>query len=147
MGRNPRARRRRGIARYAWAAGIVLLIAVVAATSDAPTTRDAAERDPEVLARGEQLYSATCAGCHGVDLEGTDTGPPFISPIYAPNHHSDEAFQRAAALGVVPHHWGFGAMPAQPTVSRADVSAIVAFVRFRQEQAGVFSDPTHATTP
>ena len=97
----------------------------------------------DLIAEGERLYAETCAVCHGSDLEGSETGPPFLSPIYAPNHHPDEAFYAAVADGVQPHHWDFGAMPAQPSVSAGEVAAIVAFIRSEQEAAGITEDPSH----
>ena len=97
----------------------------------------------DLIAEGERLYAETCAVCHGSDLEGSETGPPFLSPIYAPNHHPDEAFYAAVADGVQPHHWDFGAMPAQPSVSADEVAAIVAFIRAEQEAAGITEDPSH----
>lgn len=126
-----------------WFGGIAVLAVGIALSSIPPTSPTPAERNPEVLAEGKVLFEGTCASCHGADLEGTDTGPPFLNPIYAPNHHGDEAFQRAAALGVVPHHWTFGPMPAQVDLSREEVAAIVEYVRSEQEAAGVFLDPTH----
>lgn len=95
------------------------------------------------IAQGEVLYQRQCAMCHGTDLEGTVHGPSFIDVIYAPNHHPDEAFQRAVAFGVVPHHWGFGPMPPIPGLSRDEVASIVAFVRAEQQAAGILRDPSH----
>lgn len=135
--------KKRGRVVYVWIVGVALLAVAVASTADRPQDLPTTVRDPSVVARGQELYSATCASCHGADLEGTDTGPPFLDPIYAPNHHGDAAFQRATALGVQPHHWGFGAMPAQPEIDQEEVDAIVAFVRSEQEAAGIFVDPTH----
>lgn len=100
-------------------------------------------RDPVTVAEGAALYAATCAVCHGADLRGTDVGPPLIHPYYAPNHHADEAFQRAVAFGVVPHHWNFGSMPPQQHLTREEVEKIIAFVRTEQEAAGIFRDPGH----
>ena len=99
--------------------------------------------DGALVAAGETLYAANCATCHGPDLLGTDSGPPFLDPIYAPNHHGDEAFQQAAALGVVPHHWNFGQMPPVPGLTRDDVAKIVAFVRSEQQAADIIRDPSH----
>jgi mono/diheme cytochrome c family protein len=99
--------------------------------------------DQALIAEGRQGYEATCAACHGTDLKGTATGPPFLSPIYAPNHHPDAAFFNAAANGVQPHHWQFGPMPALPAVSEDDVRAIVAYVRAEQAEAGITEDPSH----
>lgn len=87
-------------------------------------------------AEGKAAYEATCAQCHGTNLEGTDRGPTFLSPIYAPDHHGDAAFIRAVKSGVQPHHWSFGPMPPQPGVSEADVAAIIAYVRQEQARAG-----------
>ena len=97
----------------------------------------------ELVTQGEALYEDTCALCHGPDLEGTDTGPPFLSEIYAPNHHPDESFYFAVEQGVQPHHWDFGPMPPQPAVTRTQVEAIVAYIRSEQQAAGITEDPSH----
>ena len=99
--------------------------------------------DAELLSEGEDLFGQTCAACHGADLKGTTTGPPFLDPIYAPNHHPDEAFYAAAANGVQPHHWDFGPMPAQPSVSEEEVAEIIAYIRSKQAEAGITDDPAH----
>ena len=101
------------------------------------------ERDPGVVAAGEELFIASCAVCHGVELRGSPTGPPLLVPTYAPNHHGDEAFQRAVAFGTPAHHWGFGDMAPIPGLSRDDVSKIIEYVRSVQEAEGIFIDPTH----
>ena len=97
----------------------------------------------ELVTRGKALYEDTCALCHGPDLEGTETGPPFLSKIYAPNHHPDESFYAAVEQGVQPHHWDFGPMPPQPAVRPDQVEAIVAYIRSQQEEAGIIEDPSH----
>ena len=97
----------------------------------------------EIVTMGKALYEDTCALCHGADLEGTDTGPPFLSEIYAPNHHPDESFYAAVEQGVQPHHWDFGPMPPQPAVTPEQVEAIVAYIRSQQEAAGITQDPSH----
>jgi mono/diheme cytochrome c family protein len=94
----------------------------------------------QLIAEGKDLYVQTCSMCHGVDLKGTDIGPPFLTPIYAPDHHPDGAFFAAVANGVEPHHWEFGPMPAQPDVSPQDVAAIVAYVRDEQAEAGLIDE-------
>jgi mono/diheme cytochrome c family protein len=92
---------------------------------------------------GKTLFEQTCAACHGTDLQGTTMGPPFLDPIYAPNHHPDESFYAAIENGVQPHHWDFGPMPAQPSVSADDAAAIIAYVRSEQTEAGITEDPSH----
>jgi len=91
--------------------------------------------DPQ-LTQGQELFEANCAQCHGVDLKGTDTGPPFLHDVYVPSHHGDIAFFAAAEQGVQPHHWDFGQMPPVPGVDREDIQLIVDYVRERQEDAG-----------
>jgi len=100
-------------------------------SADAPEPFD----DPD-LARGQEIFEANCAVCHGVDLQGTETGPPFLHEVYVPSHHGDIAFFMAAEQGVQPHHWEFGAMPPIPTVDRGDIQLIVDYIRQRQADAG-----------
>lgn len=88
-------------------------------------------------AEGKTTYAATCAQCHGTELQGTNRGPSFLTPIYAPGHHGDAAFVRAVKSGVQPHHWNFGPMPPYPGVSEAEVADIIAYVRQEQARAGV----------
>jgi mono/diheme cytochrome c family protein len=87
--------------------------------------------------RGEDLFAANCAVCHGPVGEGTAAGPPLVHEIYEPSHHSDESFQIAVARGVQPHHWGFGPMPPVGGLDRDDVADITAWVRERQREAGI----------
>ncbi|MEO8855652.1 MAG: hypothetical protein ABI343_01560 [Burkholderiaceae bacterium] len=49
--------------------------------------------------------------------------------IYNPGHLPDASFARAVAQGVRKHHWRFGDMPAQPQIDRAQLDAIVQYVR------------------
>jgi mono/diheme cytochrome c family protein len=92
---------------------------------------------PSELAVGERLFDENCARCHGPRAVGTDHGPPLVHIIYEPHHHSDAAFQMAAANGVRAHHWSFGDMPPVPGVTPDQVTQIVAYVRWLQRQAGI----------
>ena len=83
------------------------------------------------------MFNQNCATCHGNLAIGTDLGPPLVHIIYEPGHHSDEAFRRAVLLGVVPHHWSFGPMPAQSGVTPEQVQDIIRYVRWLQRQAGI----------
>ncbi len=146
-GASGRARARRRSPWWTWApvvffAGVVAVFFAVTADPGGSVAA-VSDRDPEQVAAGEALYSTKCAACHGPDLRGSATGPPFLDPTYAPNHHPDEAFLRAVSQGVPPHHWNFGAMPPVPDTSEEDVAAIVAFVRTRQEELGILRDPRH----
>ncbi len=88
-------------------------------------------------ARGEVLYDERCASCHGVDLKGTEQGPPFLHRIYEPSHHGDASFQLAVRNGVRAHHWKFGDMKPVPGVSADDVAHITAYVRSQQRRVGI----------
>jgi mono/diheme cytochrome c family protein len=107
------------------------LLTTACGGSDPPKTQ------AELVASGRTLFESRCAACHGFDLEGTESGPSFLDPIYAPDHHPDEAFHNAVDGGVVPHHWNFGPMPPQKGFSEADVDAIIAYVRSKQRAAKI----------
>lgn len=137
----------RAVTRWPWILGSVVVGAgiIAIALSSSPPGDDAAAvaGDPVAVAQGAELYAASCAVCHGADLTGTATGPPFLDVTYAPNHHADEAFQRAVVGGVVAHHWNFGPMAPIAGLDRSEVALIVGFVRSEQEAAGIIRDPSH----
>ena len=89
------------------------------------------------VAQGKRLFEKHCASCHGLDLKGSDKGPPFLHPVYEPSHHSDAAFQMAVKNGSRAHHWRFGDMPPVAGVSPDDVAHITAYVRQVQRQNGI----------
>lgn len=97
---------------------------------------DIPPQEPALVSAGAGLYQASCAGCHGENLEGTDDGPSMLSAVYEPNHHGDGAFLLAVQRGVLSHHWRFGDMPAIEGLTPDDVFAIVAFVREQQRTQG-----------
>jgi len=87
---------------------------------------------------GESLYNVNCASCHGDNAVGQEgVAPPLVHIIYEPNHHGDESFQRAVAMGVRAHHWRFGNMPAVEGLTRTDVKNIITYVRELQRENGI----------
>ncbi|MFN8583363.1 MAG: cytochrome c [Gemmatimonadaceae bacterium] len=116
-----------------------LLIAVVACAKEAPSARlpHPPPPTPLVLARGDTVYVASCARCHGTFGLGTDSGPPLVHAIYAPSHHADAAFQLAVRQGVRAHHWTYGNMPPVAGVSDADADQVTAYLRWLQSEAGI----------
>lgn len=97
---------------------------------------------PETLSQqaevGQMIFEAKCADCHGANAVGQGgVAPPLVHIIYEPNHHGDESFQRAVAMGVRAHHWRFGNMPAVDGLTRADVKAIITYVRELQRENGI----------
>lgn len=87
---------------------------------------------------GQRLFGGACQSCHGVNAVGIEgSGPPLVHKIYEPNHHADEAFQRAVANGVKSHHWPFGNMAPVDGLTRGDVAMIITYVRELQRANGI----------
>ncbi|MFN2398825.1 MAG: cytochrome c [Gemmatimonadaceae bacterium] len=86
---------------------------------------------------GEQLFVANCSKCHGQWARGTAVGPPLVHDFYRPGHHSDAAFILAVSNGVAAHHWNFGNMPAQPKITRDELTQMIEYVRWLQREAGI----------
>ncbi len=103
---------------------------------DSRTSPSQAALSPEQK-RGESLFAANCASCHGQKGRGTEQGPPLIHRIYEPSHHADFSFYRAVANGVKAHHWDFGDMPPISGVSPEEVGQIIAYIRWEQRRAGI----------
>ena len=140
--------RRPSVVIYAGAAALLaLLAAIVACTGGgneppAPTatptaTTTAPAQPTAVSVGGRALFIQTCSVCHGVDLEGTDNGPPFLNRIYGPGHHSDASFRLAVQRGVISHHWRFGNMPKIEGLTDEQVEEIIKYVREQQALAGI----------
>ena len=85
--------------------------------------------------------NASCVECHGENAAGSDLGPPLIHDIYNPGHHSDGAFYLAVSVGSRQHHWQFGDMPAQPEVTREEVTMIIRYIRELQAANGIITKP------
>jgi mono/diheme cytochrome c family protein len=115
-------------------AGVALAVLALASCGSRSTSPEGGET---AAVDGAAAFAANCAVCHGSEGQGTAQGPPLVHPIYEPGHHPDEAFRRAVAEGVVPHHWEFGPMPALPRVPDAEVEAIIGHVRDLQREAGI----------
>lgn len=129
----------------------LLMAAVVTAVAVWPGTRTASAAEGEAIVdvrlpgqldplaeTGARIFTAVCAECHGASAGGHEgKGPPLVHRIYEPSHHADEAFQRAVAHGVRSHHWPFGDMPPVKGLTRADVAAVLAWVRAVQRANGI----------
>jgi mono/diheme cytochrome c family protein len=117
--------------------GLGLLVACDSTQPTQPTQPTVSSAVPAEFQTGETTFNVNCAVCHGKQAAGTDHGPPLVHKVYEPNHHGDQAFQRAAANGVNAHHWQFGNMPKIDAVKPDDVDQIVKYVRWLQRQAGI----------
>lgn len=118
-----------------WSPVVLVAVLVLSACGGSDADLEAG-RGASGLDRGAEVYAESCASCHGADLRGTDKGPSHLSIVYEPNHHPDESFRRAIAVGVPQHHWDFGNMPAVDGLSEDAVEAVIAFVRAEQERQG-----------
>ncbi len=87
--------------------------------------------------KGEMIFNANCASCHGINATGTDQGPPLVHNIYNPGHHADRSFYMAVDQGTKQHHWRFGDMPAQKHVAENDVRQIIKYIRELQVANGI----------
>jgi mono/diheme cytochrome c family protein len=97
---------------------------------------------PDTLSKNAQIgklaFEAKCTSCHGTNAAGRDgVAPPLVHIIYESNHHGDESFQRAVAMGVQAHHWSFGNMPAVEGLTRGDVKMIIKYIRELQRENGI----------
>jgi mono/diheme cytochrome c family protein len=101
----------------------------------APTVR-VPELSPTAQA-GRATFQRSCASCHGDVAQGTATGPPLVHAIYRLGHHADVAFELSMRRGARAHHWWFGDMPPQPTVTADEVTQITRYVRELQRANGI----------
>ena len=114
--------------------GIFILMPLVGAQSRA------AEKItiPFHLGQGQLLYEKYCSSCHGIDLNGSDEGPPLLHPFYKPSHHGDKAFYRAALQGARQHHWEFGDMSPVEGMTPKKMDKVVPYVRYYQQQKELY---------
>jgi len=114
--------------------GILLMLSTATVSVVAAETVDI----PFRLAKGQLLYEKYCSGCHGLQLDGTEKGPPLLHPFYKPSHHGDGAFYRAALEGVRQHHWNFGDMPPVEGMTAGKMDHILPYLRYYQKQKELF---------
>lgn len=112
----------------------MMAVSVAAQTLQAPAPSAGLMPNP---ALGKRLYEKNCALCHGVELRGTDKGPPFLHRVYEPSHHGDVSFQTAVKHGTRAHHWKFGDMKPVAGVTPDEVAHITAYVRKQQRSVGI----------
>ena len=93
---------------------------------------------PFHLGMGQLLYDKYCSSCHGLQLAGSDKGPPLLHPFYKPSHHGDQAFYRAALQGAQQHHWEFGNMPPVEGMTAKKMDSLMPYVRYYQQQKKIY---------
>jgi mono/diheme cytochrome c family protein len=98
----------------------------VACGADGPTTE---------IERGERIYSANCAQCHGADLTGTDHGPSLLLAAYGPDELSDADIAGAVRDGVEQRLFEFGPMAGNGALDDEQIDAVIAVVRAEQARS------------
>ena len=114
--------------------GILLLMPIISV----PVVASEDIEIPFHLGKGQMFYEKYCSSCHGLQLNGTDKGPPLIHAFYKPSHHGDKAFYRAALQGAKQHHWEFGDMPPDEGMTTGKMDRLVPYVRYYQQQKKLF---------
>lgn len=131
--------------------GLILIAAVVfyikgprdlVATVQVPTDHVDVVTDDASLARGKELVTAFCTGCHSEDLSGDVLNDdPVLGAIYSANlttgnggvlaSHSDDDLVRSIRHGVAPDGRALIAMPSSAFngFSAEDIGAIIAYLR------------------
>ena len=113
---------------------ILLLMPVITGTIKAAEEVEI----PFHLGMGKLLYEQYCSSCHGLQLTGSDKGPPLLHSFYKPSHHGDQAFYRAALQGAQQHHWEFGNMPPVEGMTTKKMDKLVPYVRYYQQQKKLY---------
>ncbi len=93
---------------------------------------------PFSLAKGQTLYEKYCSSCHGLQLDGTDKGPPLVHAFYKPSHHGDKSFYRAVLQGTKQHHWEFGDMEPVAGMTRGKMDSLLPYIRYYQQQKKLY---------
>ncbi|MGA9190628.1 MAG: c-type cytochrome [Anaerolineales bacterium] len=131
--------------------GLILIAAVVfyikgsrdlVATVQVPTDHVNVVTDKASQARGQELVTAFCTGCHGENLGGDVlSDDPMLGTLYSANltagnggvlaSHSDDDLVRSIRHGVAPDGRALIAMPSRAFngFSAEDIGAIIAYLR------------------
>ena len=127
-----------GWARFCFSVLALAVAVTVACSGGSSGESSASDAAADAFERGEAVFKAQCAICHGGGGEGTQTGPPLVHAIYNPNHHPDFSFHNAVNNGVPQHHWVFGDMAPRPGLREQDVDNIICYVRQLQVNEGIY---------
>ena len=102
-------------------ATLLALVAGLLSLAQAPASAQSSTDDPSQLAAGEAVFTTNCAGCHGVDGTGSNTGRPLIGIA---------AEQPDRAVHIMSVTDGKGFMPAWgDMLSAEEIDAAVSYVR------------------
>lgn len=125
----------------------VLAVAAIVATASACS--GGFDPDPDVVARGEEVYAASCVQCHGGANGGeiSDIPPPHNAEGHT-WHHGDCQLEDIVRDGLPPRPGASGqeVMPAfRDELTEAEIDAVLTYVKTwwtseqRQDQAATTS--------
>ena len=114
--------------------GVFLLVSATTGTLKAAEEVEI----PFHLGKGQLLYETYRSSCHGLQLNGSDKGPPLLHPYYKPSHHGDQSFYRAALQGAQQHHWEFGNMLPVEGMTAKKMDSLVPYVRYYKQQKKLY---------
>ena len=105
-----------------------LVLCVVAAASDvraqqSPVPQDSAQKSPSSRVAGQQTFESHCAGCHGLDGKGGERAHAIA------NSQAAGALDDLSLSKLIRAGRPYKGMPSFSSLSDAEVSAIVAYVR------------------
>lgn len=115
--------------------GRVVVAAVTTAALSVLSAACGADGPGTALERGERIYAANCAQCHGADLTGNERGPSLLLEVYGSDELADADIADAIRNGAEQRLFEFGPMAGNGALSDQQIDAVVAFVR--AEQSGV----------
>ena len=122
---------------YAWVIAVCGLATALACKSNGPGSETAAAAhavSPETLAKGQGIYKATCAPCHGDGGKGDGPASKIFKP--PPRDHTDPAYMSTMTDADMEKTiqqggaWkGKALMPSNPQIRGDDMKALIAYVR------------------
>ena len=106
----------------------------LAATNRSAITTTNPDADPDAIALGQQLYSVTCAACHGADAQGIpNLGPSLVESLIIHGQSPAEALafiRTGRPVGDPANKTGIPMPPSggNPNLSDADILAIISYL-------------------
>lgn len=106
-----------------WIAGLLILFAAAIGYSQQPVRKKPASSRAQNPSSAQQLFSTTCAACHGLDGMGSERAPNIISSPQVQKLSASELF------GIISSGVPGTGMPAFERLGKPAITSLVAFVK------------------